>query len=177
MAVVEEPGTAGQDPQSPEPSRASSRDRFLAGLGRSWLFIFFVVLVGFFSLTTPPGTFLTWTNLTQIALTTSEVVLLAIGQTFVIVTAGIDLSIGGIVFLSAVCGGEVMLKLSGTTEQVVTNGQYPHASLAIAVGVVVCVLTGAVCGLRQRARDHEAASCRRSSSRSGCSASRSGWAR
>ena len=43
-------------------------------------------------------------------------VLLAIGQTFVIVTAGIDLSIGGIVFFAGVCGGEVMLQLSGTND-------------------------------------------------------------
>ena len=113
---------------------------------RSWLFVFLILLVAFFWLTTPSGTFLTHSNLTQIGLSTSEVVLLAIGETFVIVTAGIDLSIGGIVFLAGVCGGEVMLHLSGTTAQVI-GGQYPHAARGIAVGVIVCVLTGAVCGL------------------------------
>src|SRR5439155_997418 len=85
-------------------------------------------------------------NLTQIGLSTSEVVLLAIGETFVIVTAGIDLSIGGIVFFAGICGGEVMLHLSGTSAQVVA-GAYPHASRGIAVGVIVCILTGAGCGL------------------------------
>jgi len=74
------------------------------------------------------------------------VILLAIGETFIIVTAGIDLSIGGILFFSAVCGGEVMLELSGTSEQTL-NGQYPHASLAIPVGVAVCVLAGTMWGL------------------------------
>ncbi len=73
-------------------------------------------------------------------------ILLAIGETFIIVTAGIDLSIGGILFFSAVCGGEVMLELSGTSEQTL-NGQYPHASLAIPVGVAVCVLAGTMWGL------------------------------
>jgi ribose transport system permease protein len=63
----------------------------------------------------------------------------------VIVTAGIDLSVGGILFFSAVCGGEVMLNLSGTSQQVI-NGEYPHASLGIAVGVIVCIVSGAVCG-------------------------------
>jgi ribose transport system permease protein len=115
-------------------------------LSRAWLFVFLLLLLGFFWLTTPSGTFLSHSNLTQIALSTSEVVLLAIGQTFVIVTAGIDLSIGGIVFFAAVCGGEVMLKLSGTSAQVI-SGQYPHDSRGIAVGVIVCILTGAVCGL------------------------------
>jgi ribose transport system permease protein len=115
-------------------------------LTRSWLFVFLILLVVFFWLTTPSGTFLSRSNLTQISLSTSEVVLLAIGETFVIVTAGIDLSIGGIVFFAAVCGGEVMLNLSGTSTQVLA-GEYPHASLGIAVGVIVCILTGAVCGL------------------------------
>jgi ribose transport system permease protein len=115
-------------------------------LSRAWLFVFLLLLIGFFWLSTPSGTFLSHSNLTQIALSTSEVVLLAIGQTFVIVTAGIDLSIGGILFFAAVCGGEVMLKLSGTNAEVI-NGQYPHASLGIAVGVIVCILAGAVCGL------------------------------
>src|SRR5215510_14082839 len=120
--------------------------RALPYVTRFWLFLFLLALIGFFWLTTPSGTFLTGTNLQQIALTTSEVILLAIGETFVIVTAGIDLSIGGIVFFAGVCGGEVMLKLSGSSSQVI-NGEYPHASLGIAVGVIVCVLTGAVCGL------------------------------
>ena len=126
------------------PPRRSRRAALV--LSRAWLFVFLILVVGFFWLTTPSGTFLSHSNLTQIALSTSEVVLLAIGQTFVIVTAGIDLSIGGIVFFAGVCGGEVMLNLSGTNAQVI-GGNYPHASLGIAVGAIVCVLAGAVCGL------------------------------
>jgi ribose transport system permease protein len=124
----------------------SRRDRTLDLLGRSWLFFFLIALVGYFWLSTPKGTFLTWTNLEQIALNTSEVILLAIGETFIIVTAGIDLSIGGILFFSAVCGGEVMLKLSGTSAQTL-NGEYPHSAIAIPVGVAVCVLAGTTWGI------------------------------
>lgn len=122
------------------------QQRALGLVGRGWLFLFLLGVLVFFWLSTPSGTFLTHTNLRQIALSTSEVVLLAIGQTFVIVTAGIDLSIGGIVFLAGVCGGETMLKLAGTSTQTI-NGQYPHAGIAIAVGILVCIGTGAVCGL------------------------------
>jgi ribose transport system permease protein len=122
------------------------RDRTLDLLGRSWLLFFLIGLVGYFWLSTPRGTFLTWTNLEQIALNTSEVILLAIGETFIIVTAGIDLSIGGILFFSAVCGGEVMLKLSGTSAQTL-NGEYPHSAIAIPVGVAVCVLAGTTWGI------------------------------
>jgi ribose transport system permease protein len=128
---------------APRPGRSQ---RAALVLSRSWLFVFLILLVGFFWLSTPSGTFLTRSNLTQIGLSTSEVVLLAIGETFVIVTAGIDLSIGGILFLAGVCGGEVMLHVSGTSTQVIA-GQYPHAALGITLGVIVCILTGAVCGL------------------------------
>jgi ribose transport system permease protein len=134
------------DPGAAAPAKRGRAQQALAAVSNSWLFAFLLLLIGWFWLTTPSGTFLSHSNLTQIALSTSEVVLLAIGQTFVIVTAGIDLSVGGIVFFAAVCGGEVMLKLSGTTDEVV-NGVYPHASLGIAVGVLVCVLTGAVVGV------------------------------
>src|SRR5947207_6902770 len=121
------------------------RDRATEALGRSWLLFFLIALIGYFWLSTPSGTFLTWTNLQQIALNTSEVILLAIGETFVIVTAGIDLSIGGILFFSAVAGGEVMIHLAGTSKETI-NGQYPHSGLAVLVGIAVCILAGTTCG-------------------------------
>jgi ribose transport system permease protein len=130
---------------APPPEERTLRDRALPYLGRSWLFIFLIGLLAYFGLSTPSGTFFTGSNLEQIALNTSEVILLAIGETFVIVTAGIDLSIGGILFFSAVCGGEVMLHLSGSSAQTI-NGEYPHDSLAIPVGIVVCILAGTVWG-------------------------------
>jgi ribose transport system permease protein len=118
----------------------------LALLDRSWLFLFLLALLGFFWLTTPRGTFLTEANLSQIALSTSQVVLLAIGLTFVIVTGGIDLSIGGILFFAAVCGGRTMIELGGTTAQV-TSGVYPHAGRAIAAGIAVALLAGTCWGV------------------------------
>ncbi len=146
MASVDETKTAdavSSDVQLAE--EESFWQRALPYLTRSWLLVFLLGLVGYFWLSTPSGTFLTGTNLQQIALTTSEVILLAIGETFVIVTAGIDLSIGGILFFAGVCGGEVMLRLSGTSAQTV-NGQYPHGDIAIPAGIAVCILAGSVCG-------------------------------
>lgn len=128
-----------------EPEQRRSLQRALLAFNRSWLFLFLVLLVGFFWLSTPSGTFLSGSNLSQIALSTSEVVLLAIGETFVIVTAGIDLSIGGILFFAAACSGKTMLALAGTDAQV-TNGQYPHATEAVLVGIVVALLAGTLWG-------------------------------
>jgi ribose transport system permease protein len=136
-----EPATADA---AVEPARGF-RQRVGVVISRSWLFVFLLLLVGFFWLSTPSGTFLSRSNLSQIGLSTSEVILLAIGETFVIVTAGIDLSLGGILFFSAVCGGKTMLELSGTNAQV-TNGVYPHATRAVLVGVAVALAAGAFWG-------------------------------
>ena len=147
MAPVGRPTTEDAVPTDVQLAEEESfSQRALPYLTRSWLFIFLLALIGYFWLSTPSGTFLTGTNLQQIALTTSEVILLAIGETFVIVTAGIDLSIGGVLLFSGICGGEVMLRLSGTTAQTV-NGQYPHSGVAIPAGIAVCVLAGGVWGL------------------------------
>src|SRR5919204_6463039 len=120
-------------------------ERLLVYFGRYWLFFFLGGLILYFSLTTPHHAFFGTNNFKTIALDTSEVILLAIGETFVIVTAGIDLSVGGILLFSGVAGGLVMLELAGTEEQVL-NLQYPHAGLAIALGVLVIVATGIVLG-------------------------------
>jgi len=129
-----------------EPDAGRDRGRMaLEAFSRSWLFVFLLLLLAFFWLSTPSGTFLTSANLSQIALSTSEVVLLAIGETFVIVTAGIDLSIGGILCFAAVCGGKVMLELSGTNAQV-TAGVYPHATRAVLLGIVVALAAGTFWG-------------------------------
>jgi ribose transport system permease protein len=119
--------------------------RALDLLWSAWLFLFLLGLIVFFWLTTPSDSFFATSNFKLIALNTSEVILLAIGMTFVIVTAGIDLSIGGILLFAGVCGGKTMLSLSGTHEQV-QAGLYPHANRAIAAGIVVCIIAGTFCG-------------------------------
>jgi len=149
MTVVEreQVDTAAGNGWTPPPEERSSwRQQVVYVLSRSWLFLFLLCLVLYFWRANPPGTFLTWSNLSQIALYTSEVVLLAIGETFVITTSGIDLSIGAVLFFSGVAGGEVMLTLSGTSAQTLA-GEYPHATRGLAVGIVVCILAGGAWGL------------------------------
>ena len=148
MARVQDEAVAGDEAVVHEPvlgPELTGRQRALDLLWSSWLFFFLLALVAYFWLTTPSGSFFTASNFKLIALNTSEVILLAIGMTFVIVTAGIDLSIGGILLLAGVCGAKTMLALSGTHEQV-QLGEYPHASRAIAAGVVVCIAIGTFTG-------------------------------
>jgi ribose transport system permease protein len=120
--------------------------RALRAVGRWWLLLFLLGLIVYFSLATPNNAFFQTTNFTTISLDTSEVVLLAIGATFVIVTGGIDLSVGGILLFSGVAGGLVMLELSGT-EQQTANLQFPHENVAVPVGIVVTLACGTGWGL------------------------------
>jgi ribose transport system permease protein len=118
----------------------------LLALSRVWIALFLLVIVGYFSVATPGHAFFQAENFKTIALDTAEVIILGIGETFVIVTAGIDLSVGGILVFSGVAGGLVMLNESGTKAQ--TDALiYPHASRAVPIGIVVCILAGTGWGI------------------------------
>ncbi|WRS30783.1 ABC transporter permease [Actinomycetaceae bacterium MB13-C1-2] len=80
--------------------------RFHSPQGAAVLSLVLVALVVVFSLLSPH--FFTLANLYQILLTTSVVVVLAAGQTFVIVTGGIDLSQGSMVGLCGVVAALIM---------------------------------------------------------------------
>lgn len=105
---------------------------------------FLVVILGAlvlgFTLLTPSGTFLGTANFLNIALDTSEIVVLAGGMTFVIVAAGIDLSIGSLVVFSSVAFAEIMTHIAGTSG--VLGGQAKHLALAIGCGVAVSLVAG-----------------------------------
>jgi ribose transport system permease protein len=75
--------------------------------------------------------FMSGQNLLNVARQASLTAILATGMTFVILTGGIDLSVGSIVALSSVCGGLLMWEFGWS--------MWP--------AVVVMVLVGALCGL------------------------------
>jgi ribose transport system permease protein len=88
-----------------------------------------ILLIVFFSVANPY--FLTFDNFVNILIATSVVGVMALGETFVIITGGIDLSVGTVMTLSSVM-----------TAVAITN-----LGLPIPVGVVVGILTGGVMGL------------------------------
>ena len=75
--------------------------------------------------------FLTPTNLMNIALQTSIIAIIAIGMTFVMLTAGIDLSVGSIV---ALCGA-------------LAAGLAVQQELGTYLGIFLALVAGAVVGL------------------------------
>lgn len=104
------------------------------------IFIAFLVLVAILSVSNE--FFLTAGNISNVLLQTSINGVLAIGMTFVILTRGIDLSVGSVVALA----GIVSASLATTSPAGVAGGPYPVA-LALAAGVGVGMGTGAIVGL------------------------------
>jgi len=97
--------------------------------GSAFIFVILGGLVILFSIL--EGTaFLSGDNFLNIAVDASELLLLAVGVTFVIITAGIDLSVGSILVLSSVIAAQTMVALSGT-EQQVQNYTYPNQTVGI----------------------------------------------
>jgi len=75
-------------------------------LNHSTLVLFLVVVV-IFGMLSPK--FLTLANVTNILIQSSSLVILAIGMTFVLLTAGIDLSVGSIMFVAGVISGKLVV--------------------------------------------------------------------
>jgi len=92
------------------------------------------------------GRFFNLGNAQNIALNASQLLLLTVGVTFVIITAGIDLSIGAVLVLSAVIAAKTMIWLSGTPEQVRAY-EFPNQEVGIPLGLLAGVVAGGVCGL------------------------------
>ena len=109
----------------------------LAWMRENWIFGVLVLIVVVFSLAS--GSFLTRANWLNTSSTATEVLLLAVGETFVIVAGGIDLSVGATLGLSGMVGGWVMAHFfatSGTPGGIVT-----------AIGIVVAIGVGALVGV------------------------------
>ncbi|MFE0462396.1 ABC transporter permease [Kitasatospora sp. NPDC058965] len=86
--------------------------RRIAGVGEVWTFVVLACLVAFFSIAAP-STFFTTYDLTQIAVNAAIYLVLGVGMTFVVITAGIDLSIGSVLVLAAVAAGEFNIHHGG----------------------------------------------------------------
>jgi ribose transport system permease protein len=120
---------APQSQQSPTKVTGSVSKFLRAKVQQSLAFATLVALLVFFSFAN--SAFFTWSNLSGILLSTAVIGILALGTTFVIITGGIDLSIGTGMTLAAVMTGIFLVNLQ----------------LPFAVGVLGGIATGALMGL------------------------------
>ena len=115
-------------------SAVRPRHRGLVLLGQAWAWVFLLVLVVFFSITADG--FLSLNNFQAVAANMTLLVVMAIGQTFVIITAGIDLSTGFVMGLASVVAALVMRRV------------LPDMPLGVILvgGFAAAVLTGLAAG-------------------------------
>jgi ribose transport system permease protein len=85
-------------------------------------------------------------NLLAIGLNASQIMVLAVGMTFLIGAGHLDLSVGQSLILSSVLAAKAMVAVGGTPEEVAA-GVYPNLGLAITLGIGVAMLSGGLVGL------------------------------
>ncbi|WP_250515862.1 ribose ABC transporter [Caballeronia sp. INDeC2] len=111
-------------------------------IGRFWSWLFLALLCVFFevwSQITQHRSFLfNAYNLQSISLAASAPLLLALGQTLVIVTGGIDLSVGFVMGLAAVCAAQFTLLAGGSAWAL---------CLSVPLTIAVSVIPGAINGI------------------------------
>jgi ribose transport system permease protein len=89
--------------------------------------ILFAVLLALFGIWSPK--FFTAGNLENILVQSSSTAVVAIGMTFVLLTAGVDLSVGSVMFIAAAVAGKLMV-----------------SGVALPVALLGMIATGLVCG-------------------------------
>lgn len=108
---------------------------------RTLIALFLVMLV--FSIATPQ--FLSAANFLIMFKHVAIVAILAVGMTFVILTGGIDLSVGSIVGLSGMVAGALILH--GIPLGPLASTLYPGVPVVVAIALAVGALVGAINGL------------------------------
>lgn len=99
-----------------------------------WILGVLLVIVAFFA-AKAGGKFFSATNLSTISQNVSILAVIGVGMTFVIVTSGIDLSVGSVLIFSSVISAKVMLAVGGDNMGV------------LFIGLLTALVTGLLWGL------------------------------
>jgi ribose transport system permease protein len=131
------PPRRGYAPQRPGSGRSGARSLLgrTMSAGETWVLGALIILIAIFT-GLAPGKFLTLSDLSLTAQTAAPFLVMAIGETYVIITAGIDLSVGFVLVLSGVVAGEFYLH----------NGGANATAGTIRLGAVIGMASGAAFG-------------------------------
>lgn len=135
-----EQGSAAASGTAPEPDlEPASRSWGQRMLGSSALYLVgaLLVVVIVFAIWNP-GAFLSAFNIRQLFVQVSLLLIEAVGATYVIATAGIDLSVGGVLVISGVASVKVMTALGGQGWGAALAG----LACALAVGLIFGLVNG-----------------------------------
>lgn len=105
-----------------------------------------IALIVLFGVLAPNGSFLSIGNFRNLALDSAQLILIAVGMTFLVGAGELDLSVGANIILSSVVGAKVMTLVGGTPAEVL-SGTYPNLALAIVLGLLASLVAGVLFGL------------------------------
>ena len=115
------------------------RERLFSSTSPIWIFLVLVAMVAIFGVLRP-SELLSSFDIKSIFTNAAVAMMLAVGMTYVIITAGIDLSVGSVLVLAGVLAAKAMTALGGTNPD--TIGWLP-----ILLGLGVGVVGGLACGV------------------------------
>ncbi|MEU5851939.1 ABC transporter permease [Saccharopolyspora shandongensis] len=137
MATQQETPESTMEEKVPAPAKGIGAR--LASSNTLWTGLVLVVLCVLFSVLRPDA-FPTLFNAQNLLVQAAPLLMLAVGMTFVIITSGIDLSVGSVLVFSGVVSAMTMEWLSGGDA---TNAGWG----VIAIGLLVALVGGALWGL------------------------------
>lgn len=136
---------AGPVPARPEATMPAYRPPIFGG-NVVWVLLLDVVLVAAFWLLSNNGAFLHPTNINNILITSSQVLLLVVAQTLLLSAGQIDLSQGANVVLSSVVAGVVLVAMSKGGDAGVWVTVPVMLAVSICVGIVFGLINGLLVG-------------------------------
>ncbi|MDB5349600.1 MAG: permease component of ribose/xylose/arabinose/galactoside ABC-type transporter [Planctomycetota bacterium] len=128
-----------------EATRRGGRTLAVALRAPEWslLLAILAVLAGIYVKQGPPHSFFDWPNLNNVSHTIALLGVLAVGAAVIIISGGIDLSVGSVVALSAVVAAKLMTEWLPGAQR---SGS-PISPTVIAAAIAITLLLGVVIGL------------------------------
>jgi ribose transport system permease protein len=126
-----------------EDERLSTLERWTQLLGGGWIFVLLIALIAIFT-TLRPEQFGSAFNLSMLTINAAILLVLSVGQTFVIIAGGIDLSVGTVLVFASIASAQVMLRMSGAAGG--TYGTTQGGLGVVFVGLLVALVSGAFWG-------------------------------
>ena len=127
----------------PGDQRLSTLERWTRLLGGGWIFVLLIALIAIFTILRPEQ-FGSSFNLSMLAINAAILLVLSVGQTFVIIAGGIDLSVGMVLVFASIVSAQVMLRMSGAAGG--TYGTTHGGWGVVIVGLIVALASGAFWG-------------------------------
>jgi ribose transport system permease protein len=123
--------------------RVSTLERWTRLLGGGWIFVLLIALIAIFTILRPEQ-FGSSFNLSMLAINAAILLVLSVGQTFVIIAGGIDLSVGTVLVFASIASAQIMLRISGAAGG--TYGTTQGGWAVVFIGLIVALASGAFWG-------------------------------